>query len=1028
MKQIFSPDSIDAKGRGFISMKIKVVSGLIVATTFAFSPIQGFADPSGSLDDHGIAPGRAAQVLPGNAIVHAKIRNLQAVLEQAEELLLNTVPEKVLPPAILPVFNAERPLLTLLGMPLLQAPLTSEALAARIGFDSESEITLTLYPGDPSKFFIASIGMADPKKLTEALNMFLQPEHMSETSIGGRRMLQIQSQRTPMGSLFISCSEDRAYITGEPSLLIHLHEPGVVPVIAHDPHLGATMNRIKKKDIAITINPSLIKPITEQIPFYKYLPLSFLSQARTQFLQQMPEQQRKAIEKQIEQQTGIKDLETILDYAECFIAATYEHVFDTVLENIDGFNGTTLAIRFNHKFPEFSFYLHHDNIEVARDTKAIPLAAVDKALRRIGPESNSLRVSGRQATAEPSIWVSEWIEKTRSLVEKKGLDTAVIDTIQSLHQTTERPDPLESKVPWTIEVAADVNPAPPLSSFNSIQEFITDRQSRIFEKSSRTVTIVPGRSSQFLGEHLRSNIAAQEANQTLGQSVFGKATKPSLIFKEQRLNETSLPGNVTQFTLENAFISRAGFFGYNQHEFINRKIYFARPTLDYLVFHQASTDATWLRSLGSDRNKSERASMQHLVERVPSDANFFSAFRGLDKVMDGIHWIQDAEALLHRDIESYLKKVELAAESTDNRESLLEAIESLPFSPAVAALNQDASGKFYCLLPGNITFPRQRVTTILGSLFEGFEASTTNEGGVIAYTRTFDGTKEWTFSWNTEGLSSLVRSVGNAVAERFLQNPSGIQEAMQMVMSPRDMDPKRFDEVLAKNPAWQFLEQVKLPTGRPQFSRPKTAATPQSPIPPRSEEAPETSVDLSPFFNGSLTETWHQGGITGNDLAALPRGLSTIGGVAYDLRGVIQLTGGGAEKALSVTFPAEVQGIKVNQSAAQIHFLHGCGWNDGEGSPIGTYIIRYQDGTTVEIPIEYGIHMRDWWTPTSQAEVPSGDIAWIGSNSAAASQDKTIQLYHLAWKNPNPEKTIAAIDFNSARGESAPFLLAITID
>ena len=1009
-------------------MKIKVVSGLVAVTVLSLSPIQSSAGQSKSLADHGIAATRADKVLPGNAIVHAKIRSLQSLLEQAETLLLNSVPQQALPPAIRPLFNAERPLLTLLGMPVLQAPLTSEALAERVGFDSESEITLTLYPGDPTKFFIASIGMADPQKLTDALDMFLRPEHINETSIGGRRMLQIRSQQIPIGSLYVSCSKNRAYITGEPSLLIHLHEPGTVPVIADDPHLGETMNRIKNKDIAVTINPSLIKPLTEQIPFYKYLPLSFLSQARTQFLEQMPEQQKRAIEKQIEQQTGIKNIETILDYAECFVAATYEHVFDTVLDNVDGFNGTTLAIRFNHKFPEFSFYLHHDNIQTAKDIQPIPMAAVSKALGRIGTTSQRLQATGRKPAAKPSAWVTEWIARTRSLVEKKGLDPTIIDTVQSLHHTTQRPDPVEATVPWTIRLGATVNPAPPLSSFNSIEELIADRQARVFVKSSRPVTIVPGRNADILGDHLRSHIEAQKANRKLSQNVFKSSQKPGLIFTEQRLNETSLPNNVTQFTLENAYISRTGLFGYNQHEFINRKIYFARPTHDYLVYHQASADAAWLNGLDKQSAAPRQSALSHLIERVPSDANFFTAFRGLDQIVKAIHWIQDAESLVHRDIKSYLDKVHQAADRSADRESLLRAIESLPFSPAVAAVNQDESGKFYCLLPGNITFPREPVTPILGSLIESFEASARGEGGVVAYTRTFTGTKEWTFSWNTEGVSTLIRSVGNSVAERFLQNPSGIQEVMQTVMSPRDMDPERLDQVLVKNPAWRFLDQVKLPTNRPNISRPKTAAAPQIPVLPRSDKAQDSNIDLGAFFNGSLEETWHQGGISGNDLGSLPNGVSNIGGISYDLRGVVQLTGQAAEEALSVTFPAEIRGIKIDQTTPQLHFLHACGWQDAEGSRIATYIVHYQDGKTAEIPLEYGIHMRDWWTPSSQAEVPSGDIAWIGSNSASASQDQTIQLYHLAWKNPHPETPIASLDFVSALSESAPFLLAITAE
>ena len=371
-----------------------LIPSLFLSFTLLLSSLS--AQEKARVTDHGIAPGKPEAILPGNAIIHARIQNIQRILENVETLALNTIPEKALPPPIRPLFHADRPLLTLLGMPIVQAPLTSEALAQRIGFDSEAEITLTLYPGDPTRFFIASIGMADPEALTEILSMVFGPQEVEETSIGGRNMLRIQSKRIPIGSLFVSCSKDRAYITGEPSLLIHLHEPGTVPSLINDVHMGEVLQLVEKKDIALSINPGLIKPFTAQIPFFKYVPLTFLGQARTEFLKGIPKRQREEIEKQIQRQTGINSIDEILDYAECFVAATYEHIFNTVYENIDGLNGATFAIQLHNAFPELSFYLHHDRIQVASDTAPIPLAATKEALGKIARDTNHLNVSGKQ--------------------------------------------------------------------------------------------------------------------------------------------------------------------------------------------------------------------------------------------------------------------------------------------------------------------------------------------------------------------------------------------------------------------------------------------------------------------------------------------------------------------------------------------------------------------------------------------------------------------------------------------------------
>ncbi|MDA7511433.1 hypothetical protein N8612_07145, partial [Verrucomicrobia bacterium] len=108
-----------------------LLSSLFLNLTLLLSSLS--AQEKARVTDHGIAAGKPEAILPGNAIIHARIQNIQRILENVETLALNTIPEKALPPAIRPLFHADRPLLTLLGMPLVQAPLTSDALAQRIG-------------------------------------------------------------------------------------------------------------------------------------------------------------------------------------------------------------------------------------------------------------------------------------------------------------------------------------------------------------------------------------------------------------------------------------------------------------------------------------------------------------------------------------------------------------------------------------------------------------------------------------------------------------------------------------------------------------------------------------------------------------------------------------------------------------------------------------------------------------------------------------------------------------------------------
>ncbi len=999
-----------------------IVATLAVAAGLSLAQAD---EPAPILTNHGIASGQPEAILPANAVLHARIKNVQGILENIEQLALDTVPVEAVPPAIRPLLNGDHPLLTLAGMPLIQAPLSSETIAQRIGVDSEAPISVTLYPGDPRRSFIVSIGLASPEALSGFLSQVLRPEMTEATSIGGRSMTRIHLDNLPVRNLYLSTAADRVYVTAEPSLLLHLHDEESLDRLNEDDHMADVLAITKHKDIMLTVNPGLIKPLLSQLPMFKYLPLTFLAEARSEILNNMPGGQRQAIEEQLRRQTNIEDLDQVADYIECLVTATYEQLFDGIYASVDGLHGTTLAIRFDHAYPEFSTYLHHDYFSPGSDTRPIPLPAIKEALTSLGTETRHITISGQAPEAEPSQWVSTWIDRARTLIEKKGLNADLINAIQSYHETAPRTLSVASQSAWKLDLNARVNPRPALGEFDTIQDFVTAQQNAGFARQSRPVTVLPHQSGDFLRDHIQSQIDARRQNQKMATTLFAQNQKPQWLLSEERLFEASLPYRVTQLTQESAYISQVGLFGYNQHEFINRKIYYAKPVGNYLVYHQAAGDAHWLSELESAPSESDPSNLTHLLDRIPRDVNFVTAHRALGYLTDVIDTLQDAEDLLHRDLAHYLDQVESLAEGISDRDTLIDELQSLPYSPAVASINQDESGKFYCLLPGNLTFPRDRITPNVGNLFASFQQESANKGGLIAYTRTLEGTKEWSFIWNTEGVSTLVRSVGKAVVENFLANPAEIQRIQHQLVNERDRDPKRLEQILARNPAWDFLQQVRFPMPGPAMTRKIPAAQPEA-IEERAEEASPSQIDLSGHYNGALTETWHQGGITENDLANLPRGLVNLAGVDYDIRGVVQLSGQEANRTLSVQFPSEVPGIAVNHKADRLHFLQATGWPEAEGRQIATYVIHYSDGQTEDVPVEYGIHVRDWWTPTPQADVPSSEIAWSGSNGATARLDRTVQLYHMDWQNPRPNIEIAAIDFRSADSDSAPFLIAIT--
>ncbi len=205
-----------------------------------------------------------------------------------------------------------------------------------------------------------------------------------------------------------------------------------------------------------------------------------------------------------------------------------------------------------------------------------------------------------------------------------------------------------------------------------------------------------------------------------------------------------------------------------------------------------------------------------------------------------------------------------------------------------------------------------------------------------------------------------------------------------------------------------------------------------SKIPPRDPKASPQMVDLTGKYTSPLTEQWHPN-VNGlpegaNHLGSLTRGVQKLGDVEFDVRGVIQVNGTQAEAAGCV-FPDAQKGIKVGRKCKRLHALHGTGWSAENGAAIGKYVLHYAGGETATLSIIYGVDVRDWWASGSEPkEVKSAVIAWSGSNAAAEGAGASLRLFKRTYDNPKPDLVIETVDFVSAGAESAPFLIAVTLE
>jgi hypothetical protein len=213
-----------------------------------------------------------------------------------------------------------------------------------------------------------------------------------------------------------------------------------------------------------------------------------------------------------------------------------------------------------------------------------------------------------------------------------------------------------------------------------------------------------------------------------------------------------------------------------------------------------------------------------------------------------------------------------------------------------------------------------------------------------------------------------------------------------------------------------------------------------------------TPLDLSPYFNasadkpyppGSPRPRWEKG--ADKRLTSLPRGHTEGWGIPF------KLASQRARKTM-IVLPAARPGasgqaveIPVARSAYYICLLHtSAGRDDDNVSPsigdlLAGYVIRFKDGTEHSLPIrrrfEVGSTSVSWGglpfaaVPLSEPlpePLPALEPPWGSAQTGVFGDGKPHWIYICALENPNPDKVIDRLVFQSS-GHDAVAIFAITL-
>lgn len=113
--------------------------------------------------------------------------------------------------------------------------------------------------------------------------------------------------------------------------------------------------------------------------------------------------------------------------------------------------------------------------------------------------------------------------------------------------------------------------------------------------------------------------------------------------------------------------------------------------------------------------------------------------------------------------------------------------------------------------------------------------------------------------------------------------------------------------------------------------------------------------------------------------------------------------------------------IPVKGKGRALVFLHTAyGVKAGAGEELGSYTVRYSDGSSAEIPLKHKENIDDWYRPVADPKVSVGDKLIFADGVERL-------LFVSRWVNPDPSKTIQSIRMSS-QGKAVLILAAASLE
>lgn len=741
--------------------------------------------------------------LPTGAVVHVRISGLMPLLAALNDAAVPFVPREAVPAEWKAHLQAPQPLLSLLGEEMAGKPLTPASFASDLGLASDRPLTLSLYAGDPESSWVLALPIADEAALGQLVMNLLRPRRCEPIEIGaGPRGEGARSrgwhivgtnQSLPRDCLALR-SPDTLYLFGGMAPATLALGNGVR--LDADPIIAA----MPPGELAVALSTSPLKPFVGMLAKqFGEIPPRSIARMRRNLLRGIPPEAIANLNLQLRLRLGIASVDQALDYVECLLTASAETMVPALAKTLMGIDGAAFSVRMSADQARLQVAVLAEGIEQLLPAP-MPLAEVRAALAALPGDRLVVSASGRTPRAQPSALAAAWLASLGQKLEAKQLDGGLLVALATYWRDRKPALELGSEVPWAL--TADCSPSPRPAEARSLEAYIAGFQ--LQHLAVPGLIAFPTQGEAFLTRHLTARAEVANGNDSLFARLMHDAGQSERWIRPvARFRAEPRQGKPVKLVFEDAYVTRSGLFGYSQHELVNRTIWYSADRGGLTLMQRVDGDgASWLDEPAPPARALPPA-LGHLLDLVEEGSATAEMARLLPLLPRILEEGTRLEQAARTEIDDYLAKaVQVIDANRGDQQQMMQALVALPMPLMVASLNVDEDQELYCMLPGNLRYPRPAVMPVVARLFAGVTAQAEALGGMVATSKAAPGRCTFTVVQDLRGAALLVRSTGDVLWREFLGRPDPAAAVMQAIGAPHDGERVDHEQVVVYNLVW----------------------------------------------------------------------------------------------------------------------------------------------------------------------------------------------------------------------------------